>query len=100
MTISDIDNARDDLRQNEFELTAVGGEEKKRSSPSSRSGVRANVRFSEEATFEREKLALDSDLIRVIQDQEGWTLVRWATRSPSLVVILKALKKLKQPIGS
>ena len=98
MTISDIDNARDDLRQNEFELTAVGGEEKKTLISFVEKWVRANVRFSEEATFEREKLALDLIDPALFKIKKGRTLVRAGDEvTVANVVILKALKKLKQP---
>jgi len=97
-SISDTNRARDNLRQNEFELTAVSGEEKKNLIAFVEKWVRANVRFSEEATLEREMLALELIDPALFKIKKGRTLIRAGDEvTASNVVILKALKRLKQP---
>ena len=98
MSVRDLNRAKELLRQNEFELTAVSAEEKKILISSFDSWLRPNLTFSEEETRSLERQAeADVDPV-VIQVKKGRTIVRAGDEITSQnLVLLNHLKKLKQP---
>jgi len=98
MSVRDLARAKDLLRQNEFELTAVSAEEKKILISSFDSWLRPNLFFSGEETRALERQAeLEVDPV-VIQVKKGRTIVRAGDEITSQnLVLLNHLKKLKQP---
>jgi putative nucleotidyltransferase with HDIG domain len=98
MSVRDLNRARELLRQNEFELTAVNAEEKKVLISSFDSWLRPNLSFSEQETQSLEQEAeADVDPV-VIQVKKGRTIVRAGDEITSQnLVLLNHLKKLKQP---
>ncbi len=98
MSVRDLNRAKELLRQNEFELTAVSAEEKKVLISSFDSWLRPNLAFSEEETRSLEQQAeVDVDPV-VIQVKKGRTIVRAGDEITSQnLVLLNHLKKLKQP---
>ncbi len=98
MSVRDLNRAKELLRQNEFELTAVSAEEKKVLISSFDSWLRPNLTFSEEETRSLEQQAeADVDPV-VIQVKKGRTIVRAGDEITSQnLVLLNHLKKLKQP---
>lgn len=98
MSIRDLNQARDLLRQNEYQLTAVEGEEKKELIGFLDSWIVPNVHFSEAATRDLELLA-SSDMDPVlIQVKKGKTIVRAGDDvTEKKLAQLQELRKLKQP---
>jgi cyclic-di-AMP phosphodiesterase PgpH len=98
MAVRDLPTARDLLRQNEFELTAVNAEEKRQLIGYFDAWVRANVAFSERHTAMREAEALAGVDPVVVKVKKGRTLVRAGDEiSAQNLLLLSGLKKLKQP---
>jgi len=98
MAIRGLTQARDALRQYEFEMTAVTGDDKKRLIGYLETWVRPNVDFSEEQTQIREQTALAEADPVIIQIKKGRTLVRAGDEiSRQNLVLLRAFQKEKQP---
>ncbi len=98
MAVRDLNRAKELLRQNEFELTAVNAEEKKVLISSFDSWLRPNLIFSEEETRSLEQQAEAEVDPVVIQVKKGRTIVRAGDEITSQnLVLLSHLKKLKQP---
>jgi putative nucleotidyltransferase with HDIG domain len=98
MAVRDLSRARDVLRQNAYELTAVGGEEKKALIAWLDSWIRPNVRYSEAETRALEQAALQQVDPVVVQVKKGRTIVRTGDEITSqTLAALKALMGLKQP---
>lgn len=94
--IRDLSQARDVLRQNEYELTLVGGEEKKVLINFLDRWVMPNVRLDEEATRERVQAALAEMDPVLIQVKSGKTIIRAGDEiSERQLSQLAALKRLK-----
>ena len=98
MSVRDLSQAKDVLRQNQYELTVVGGEEKKRLISFLDSWLRPNMDFSETATRAREQLAINEVDPVFIQVKRGKIIVRAGDEINSRQASqLEALKSLKQP---
>jgi len=98
MAVRDLARAKEVLRQNEFELTAVNAEEKKILISSFDSWLRPNLFFNEEETRTLERQAEAEVDPVVIQVKKGRTIVRAGDETTSQnLVLLNHLKKLKQP---
>ncbi len=97
LSVRDLEQARDLLRQNQYEMTAVGGEEKKRIIEFLDKWVVPNVHFNEAETRNREELAMNEVAPVLIQIKKGKTIVRAGDEvTPQDVLELDALKQLKQ----
>ena len=98
MAIRDLSQARDLLRQNQYQLTAVSGEEKKQIITFLDGWIVPNVSYNERASMELEQLVIqevDPVLIRI---KKGRTLVRAGDEVEARArVLLEQLRTLQQP---
>jgi len=98
MAVRDLARAKEILRQNEFELTAVNAEDKKVLISFFDSWIRPNLIFSEEETRNLERQAEAEVDPVIIQVKKGRTIVRAGDEiTAQNLVLLNHLKKLKQP---
>ena len=98
IAIRDLGQARDVLRQNEFELTAVGRVAKKRVISFLDTWVVPNVGFNERATRDLEDLASEEVDQVLVQVRKGRTLVRSGDEVGAReILLLNGLKSMKQP---
>ncbi len=101
LSVRDLEQARDLLRQNQYELTAVGGEEKKRIIEFLDKWVVPNVHFNEAETRNREDLAMNEVAPVLIQIKKGKTIVRAGDEVAAQDVLeldaLRQLKRAQQP---
>jgi putative nucleotidyltransferase with HDIG domain len=98
MAVRGLAQARDALRQNQFELTAVEGDEKRQLIGFFETWVRPNVSFSEEQTRIREQTALAEVDPVIIQVKKGRTLVRAGDEiTKQNQILLRAFQREKQP---
>ncbi|HLV00063.1 MAG TPA: hypothetical protein VKZ59_02270, partial [Acidobacteriota bacterium] len=96
--IRDLGQARDMLRQNEYELTVVSGEDKKVMIGFLDNWIVPNVHFNRELTREREQMALAEVDPVLLQVKRGKTIVRAGDEiTPTRLDQLEELKKLKRP---
>ncbi len=98
MALRDLSQARDLLRQNQYQLTVVSGEEKKQILTFLESWIVPNVSYNENASMELEQLVMqevDPILIRI---KKGRTLVRAGDEVEARErVLLEQLMTLQQP---
>ena len=98
MALRDLSQARDLLRQNQYQLTAVSGEEKKQIITFLEGWIVPNVSYNESASMELEQLVMqevDPVLIRI---KKGRTLVRAGDEVEARErVLLEQLMTLQQP---
>ena len=98
MALRDLSQARDLLRQNQYQLTAVSGEEKKQIITFLEDWIVPNVSYNESASMELEQLVMqevDPVLIRI---KKGRTLVRAGDEVEARErVLLEQLMTLQQP---
>ncbi len=95
--IRDQAQAKDLLRQNEYLLTAVGGEDKRQLIDFLDGWVVPNVDFNEADTRAREELAMANEGPVLIQIKRGRTLIRAGDEvTPQHLALLGELKKLEQ----
>lgn len=98
MALRDLGQARDVLRQNEFELTAVTGEGKRKLIRFLESWIVANVYFNETQTLSLEQAAMNQVNPVLIQVKKGRRIVRAGDEiKVKDLVVLDALKRMKQP---
>ena len=98
IAIKDLGQARDVLRQNQYELTALGGEEKKKIIGFLDSWVVPNVQLDEVATREGAQQALEELDPVLIQVRKGRTILRAGDEvGAQELLILQTLKSIKQP---
>lgn len=98
IAIRDLGQARDVLRQNEYELTVVSQVQKKRIISFLDTWVVPNVSFNEKATLDLEKLASKEVDQVLVQIRKGRTLVRIGDEiGKREVLVLQTLKNIKQP---
>lgn len=98
MAIRDLGQARDVLRQNEYELTAVSLEDKKEIITFLDNWIVPNVRYNEEETSAREQSAVQEVDPVLIQMKKGRILVRAGDEIKAReMALLEQLKRLKQP---
>ncbi len=98
IAIRDLGQARDVLRQNEYELTAVGRVSKKRVISFLDTWVVPNVSFNERATQDLEDLASEEVDQVLVQVRKGRTLVRSGDEVGAReILLLNGLKSMKQP---
>ncbi len=98
MAVKDLARAQDVLRQNEYELTALSGEEKKQTINFLESMVEPNVNHNDLETRALEEKAMNEVDPVLIQIKKGRTIVRAGDEiRPFELLLLNALKKLKQP---
>ena len=98
MGLRDLGQARDVLRQNEFELTAVGGEEKRKLIRFLEGWIVANVSFNEDQTLALERAAMSQIDPVLIQVKKGRRIVRAGDEIKAKdLMLLTALKQMKQP---
>lgn len=98
IAIRDLGQARDVLRQNEYELTAVGRVSKKRVISFLDTWVVPNVTFNERATEDLESLASEEVDQVLVQIRKGRTLVRSGDEIGAReLLLLNALMSMKQP---
>ena len=76
LSIRDLEQAKQTVRQNEYRLTAVSGEDKQELIEFLESWVIPNVNFDERETQSRENLALSEEPAVLIQIKKGRTVVR------------------------
>ncbi len=97
LSVRDLEQARDLLRQNQYEMTAVGGEDRKRLIEFLDKRVVPNVHFNEAETRAREELAMNEVPPVLIQIKKGKTIVRAGDEvTPQDRLELKALRDMKQ----
>lgn len=97
LSIRDLEQARDLLRQNQYELTAVAGTEKKRIIEFLDNWVVPNVHFNDSETEAREKLAMEEVSPVLIQIKKGKNIVRAGDEvTAQNKMVLQALKQLNQ----
>jgi len=98
MALRDLSQARDLLRQNQYQLTAVSGEEKKQIITFLDSWIVPNVSYDEKASRELEQLVIqevDPVLIRI---KKGRTLVRAGDEVEARErMLLEQVMTLQQP---
>ncbi|MGH9340722.1 MAG: HD family phosphohydrolase [Acidobacteriota bacterium] len=94
----DLEQAREDLRQQEGELVLLSNQEKRTISDFLASWIVPNIRYSEQDTRALESMALrDLDPV-LIQVKKGKTVVRAGDEiTAKQLMQLNVLKKLKQP---
>ncbi len=98
MALRDLGQARDVLRQNEFELTAVSGEEKRKLIRFLEGWIVANVSFNETQTLALEGAATSQIDPVFIQVKKGRRIVRAGDEIKAKdLMVLTALKQMKQP---
>ncbi|MDA2928364.1 HDIG domain-containing protein [Acidobacteria bacterium AH-259-O06] len=98
MAIRDLSQARDVLRQNEYELTAVSLEDKKEIITFLDNWIVPNVRYNEEETSAREQSAVQEVDPVLIQMKKGRILVRAGDEVKGReMALLEQLRRLKQP---
>ena len=98
IAIRDLGQARDVLRQNEYELTAVGSEEKKKLISFLDSWIVPNVQLDEAATEQLTRRALEELDPVLIQVRKGRTIIRVGDEVGAReFLILQTLKSIKQP---
>ena len=98
IAIRDLGQARDVLRQNEYELTAVGRVAKKRVISFLDTWVVPNVSFNERATRDLEDLASEEVDQVLVQVRKGRTLVRSGDEVGAReILLLNGLTSMKQP---
>jgi putative nucleotidyltransferase with HDIG domain len=96
LAIRDLDQAKDVLRQQEYELTAVTEREKKEIIDFLESWIIPNTRFDEDATVQAEKQAIQEVDPVLIQIKRGRTIVRAGDEiTAQNLDQLKALRDLK-----
>ena len=97
-SMRDLDQARDLLRQNEYQLTAVTGEEKKAIITFLESWIVPNVYYNASASVDTEQLYLQQVNPVLIQIKKGRTLVRAGDEIETTdKAILDQLMRLLQP---
>ena len=95
--VRDLTQARALLRQNEFELTAVQGTQKAELIGFLEDRIEPTVRFNEEETREREKLAMEQVPPVLIQIRQGYKIIRNGDPvAAQSLMILQELKKQEQ----
>jgi putative nucleotidyltransferase with HDIG domain len=98
MALRDLSQARDLIRQNQYQLTAVSGEEKKQIIAFLDSWIVPNVSYNENASVELEQLVIqevDPVLLRI---KKGRTLVRAGDEVEARErMLLEQLRTLQQP---
>ena len=98
IAIRDLGQARDVLRQNEYELTAVGSEEKKKLISFLDSWIVPNVQLDEGATDRLTRRVLGELEPVLIQVRKGRTIIRAGDEvGAQEFLILQTLKSIKQP---
>ncbi len=98
IAIRDLGQARDVLRQNEYELTAVGRVAKKRVISFLDTWVVPNVSFNERATRDLEELASEEVDQFLVQVRKGRILVRRGDEIGAReILLLNGLKSIRQP---
>lgn len=98
IAIRDLGQARDVLRQNEYELTAVGRVAKKQVISFLDTWVVPNVSFNERATRDLEDLASEEVDQVLVQVRKGRTLVRSGDEIGAReILLLGGLKSMEQP---
>ena len=99
MQIRDMSQARDLLGQNEFLLTAVQGNNKPHLIAFLADRIEPTVRFNDEETLVREKLAIEQVPPVLIQIKQGHKIIRAGDPvDTQSLMILKELKKKDQAI--
>lgn len=95
LAVRDLNQARDLLRQQEYELTRVSGEEKKELIDFLERWIVPNTSFDERATAEAERRALAEVDPVLIQVKQGRTIVRAGDEiTPQNLSQLEALRRL------
>ena len=95
--VRDLTQAQALLRQNEFELTAVQGTQKAELIGFLEDRIEPTVRFNEEETREREKLAMEQVPPVLIQIRQGYKIIRNGDPvAAQSLMILQELKKQEQ----
>ncbi len=98
IAIRDLGQARDVLRQNEYELTAVGSEEKKKLITFLDSWIVPNVQLDDAATDQLTLRAMEELDPVLIQVRKGRTIIRAGDEvGAQEFLILQTLKSIKQP---
>ena len=101
--VKDLSQARALLRQNEFELTAVQGTQKLELIGFLEDRIEPTVRFNEDETRERERLAMDQVPPVLIQIRQGHKIIRAGdpVAAQSLMILreLKSQEQATEPIG-
>ena len=98
MALRDLSQARDLLRQNQYQLTAVSGEEKKQIITFLDGWIVPNVSYNENASMELEQLVMQSVDPVLIRIKKGQTLVRQGNEVGGRErVLLEQLMTLQQP---
>ena len=98
IAIKDLGQARDVLRRNQYELTAVGSEEKKKLISFLDSWIVPNVQLDEAATEQLTRRALEQLDPVLIQVRKGRTIIRVGDEvGAQEFLILQTLKSIKQP---
>ena len=96
--LRDLSQARDLLRQNQYQLTAVSGEEKKQIITFLDGWIVPNVSYNENASMELEQLVMESVDPVLIRIKKGQTLVRQGNEVGRRErVLLEQLMTLQQP---
>ncbi len=95
--VRDLSQARDQLRQNQYELTALGGDEKRKVIDFLDNWVVPNVHFNDAETRSREELALEGAPPVLTQYKKGRTIVRTGDEiTDQELTALRKLAELKQ----
>ena len=98
MALRDLSQARDLLRQNQYQLTAVSGEEKKQIITFLDGWIVPNVRYNEIASMELEQYVVQQVDPVLLQIKKGRTLVRAGDEVEARErVLLEQLMTLQQP---
>ncbi len=97
IAVRDLNEARDQLRQSQYELSALGGEEKRKVIDFLDNWVVPNVHFNEAETRTREEMAMREVLPVLTQFRKGRAIVRPGDEIKAQdLVILSELAKLEQ----
>ena len=98
LAIRDLSQARDLLRQNEYQLTAVSGEEKKQIITFLDSWIVPNVSYNQSESLALERLVMQEVDPVLIQIKKGRTLVRAGDEVKARErALLEQLRTLQQP---
>ena len=98
MALRDLSQARDLLRQNQYQLTAVSGEEKKRIITFLDGWIVPNVSYNQNASLEQEQLVIEKVDPVLIRIKKGQTLVRKGDEVGARQrMLLEQLMTLQQP---